>query len=589
MSVCQQQVSAAGAGPCDIYASGGTPCVAAHSTVRALFGAYSGRLYQVRRASDGGTTDIGTLNAGGFANAGTQDRFCAGTTCRITIIYDQTSRHNDLTVEGAGGAGSADVGAVANALPIAAGGHSLYGLYVSSGVGYRNNITSGAATGGSPEGMYMVASGTHVNTGCCFDYGNAETNTRDNGNGHMDAVNLGTTGPWVGADLENGIYGWNTGTPVQKSNFVTAMLKNNGQNTFAVKGANARSGGLTTQYDGTLPTSGGYIPMHLEGAIVMGTGGDNSKWSVGSFFEGAMTAGYPSEATENAVQANIVAAGYSGNSNGGEPGEITGPGTKCVDVAGDDIGVDGTAVQLWDCQAFSVDQHWTYNGDTSLSSLGRCLAIVGNGTANGTQVQLWDCDGVGGQKWVQQADGSLFNPQSGRCLDSPNGATANGTRLQIHDCNGTAAQKFALHPRSVSGVHTISSTINLSKDVSAASTASGTAIQIYDVNGTAAQSWNFSTSGVSPAGYYNLAALGPYCMTVAGGASVAGTKIQLLGCNGSAAQAWNLISEGAGNYHFESAVNSGMCLDVPSGIMTNGTQLQIWYCNGASAQRFHIN
>jgi len=57
---------------------------------------------------------------------------------------------------------------------------------------------------------------------------------------------------------------------------------------------------------------------------------------------------------------------------------------------------------------------------------------------------LWDCNGVGGQKWVQRADGSLLNPQSGRCLDSPDGATANGTRLRIWDCNGSAAQKFAL-------------------------------------------------------------------------------------------------------------------------------------------------
>src|SRR5690349_4835549 len=59
MSGGQQQAFAAGTGPCDIYASGGTPCVAAHSTVRALFGAYSGRLYQVTRASDSAKTDIG--------------------------------------------------------------------------------------------------------------------------------------------------------------------------------------------------------------------------------------------------------------------------------------------------------------------------------------------------------------------------------------------------------------------------------------------------------------------------------------------------------------------------------------------------
>ncbi|SCE08137.1 Ricin-type beta-trefoil lectin domain-containing protein, partial [Streptomyces sp. SolWspMP-sol7th] len=82
--------------------------------------------------------------------------------------------------------------------------------------------------------------------------------------------------------------------------------------------------------------------------------------------------------------------------------------------------------------------------DGRLRTLGRCLDITGNGTANGTQVQLWDCGGAGGQVWQQQADGSLRNPQSGRCLDSPDGATANGTRLRIWDCNGSAAQKFAL-------------------------------------------------------------------------------------------------------------------------------------------------
>ena len=56
---------AATAGPCDIYASGGTPCVAAHSTTRALYGAYNGPLYQVRRSSDNTTKDIGVLSAGG--------------------------------------------------------------------------------------------------------------------------------------------------------------------------------------------------------------------------------------------------------------------------------------------------------------------------------------------------------------------------------------------------------------------------------------------------------------------------------------------------------------------------------------------
>src|SRR3984957_11646930 len=35
--------------PCNIYAAGGTPCVAAYSTVRALYRGYRGPLYQVTR------------------------------------------------------------------------------------------------------------------------------------------------------------------------------------------------------------------------------------------------------------------------------------------------------------------------------------------------------------------------------------------------------------------------------------------------------------------------------------------------------------------------------------------------------------
>jgi len=78
------------AGPCDLYSSGGTPCVAAHSTTRALYSAYAGALYQVKRGSDGATTTIAPLTAGGVANAASQDSFCASTTCLITIIYDQS-------------------------------------------------------------------------------------------------------------------------------------------------------------------------------------------------------------------------------------------------------------------------------------------------------------------------------------------------------------------------------------------------------------------------------------------------------------------------------------------------------------------
>src|SRR3954453_6393144 len=50
-------------GSCDIYAASGDPCVAAHSTTRALYAAYNGPLYQVLRQSDGKTLDIGVVQA----------------------------------------------------------------------------------------------------------------------------------------------------------------------------------------------------------------------------------------------------------------------------------------------------------------------------------------------------------------------------------------------------------------------------------------------------------------------------------------------------------------------------------------------
>jgi hypothetical protein len=581
--------SAAGTLPCDIYASGGTPCVAAHSTVRALFGSYSGRLYQITRASDGAAHDVGTLTAGGYVNAGDHDAFCNGTTCRITRIYDQTSRHNDLSIAPDGGAGSGDRGADASEIAITAGGHKAYGVWVSPGVGYRyTGVASGVAVNGQPEGVYMVASGTHVGSDCCFDYGNAESTPFDTGNGHMDAVTLATTcffapctgsGPWVQGDLENGLFpggnGTNTANLGNNSTYVTAVLKNNGQNTYAIKGGNSQSGGLSTWWNGALPNRGGYIPMKQEGGIILGIGGDNSNRNMGTWFEGAMTSGYPTDATENSVQANVVSAGYSGQTNvpTAPAGTITGPGGKCIDVAADDTGANLTAVQLWDCQGYAEDQHWTHFADTSLRTLNRCLDINGNGTANGTQVELYDCNGVGGQKWIQQADGSLRNPQSGRCLDSPSGATGNGTRLQIYDCNGSAAQKFAVNgggPTAGPG----GKCVDVAADDSGAN---GTAVQLWDCQSYAAdQHWFHQSNGA-------LRTLGR-CLDIVGNGTANGTLVELWDCNGVGGQVWQQQADGSLRNP-----QSGRCLDSPNGATGNGARLQIYDCNGSAAQKFALS
>src|SRR6202012_3067851 len=148
--------------PCDIYAAGGTPCVAAHSTTRALYAAYDGPLYQVRRASDNTTSDIYPLSAGGVANAATQNSFCSGTTCVITEIYDQSGNGNNLTDAPGGGApGGPDGLANAPAAPVTVGGHEAYGVYIAAGDGYRDDNTKNISTGSNPEGEYAIFDGTH--------------------------------------------------------------------------------------------------------------------------------------------------------------------------------------------------------------------------------------------------------------------------------------------------------------------------------------------------------------------------------------------------------------------------------------------
>jgi hypothetical protein len=318
------------AGPCDIYANAGNPCVAAHSTVRALFGSYGGKLYQVRNAA-GTSKDVLALTPGGVADGGSQDAFCMGTTCVITVVYDQSGKGNDLWYQGStmvpGSTSSSPSRATTESLTL--NGHKAYSLYINPGNSYWVDASkSGIALGSQPEGMYMVTSGKHFNGGCCFDYGNSESDRKADGAGAMDAINFSTitawgtgagSGPWVMADLEFGVFAQNNtnknqNDPTQTSAYVTALLKNNGTTEFALRGGDATSGSLGTFYKGALP--GGWSPMKKQGAIVLGSGGDCCKpggganLSDGTFYEGCIVTGYPTDATENAVQANVVAAGY---------------------------------------------------------------------------------------------------------------------------------------------------------------------------------------------------------------------------------------------------------------------------------------
>jgi hypothetical protein len=352
--------------PCDLIAKDGSgaQCVSAHSTVRVIVPGYGGPLYQLCKGKSfagplscgGEAKDIGAV--GGYADVANHEAFCADQTCTIVKIYDQSGKGNHLEPAPSGGAKmTGDLPANASALPVTINGHRAYGVLIKAGVGYRTGCDgctlkkgNGMPLGDEPQTVYMVTSQKDLIDGCCFDYGNAETTSRDDGNGAAEAVNFsggvvwgtgsgGKPGPWVLADLENGLYaGWesngyagsedkniSSNQPL-KFDFVTAVLAGysagnytgNGASggRFALYGGDAQGldatfGKLTCMYDGVRPYKPGYVPMQKQGSLVLGTAGDNSSGGGGRFYEGAVVAGSAlSPGTLGLLHDAIVAASY---------------------------------------------------------------------------------------------------------------------------------------------------------------------------------------------------------------------------------------------------------------------------------------
>ncbi len=328
-------------GPCDIYAEDGCPCVAAHSSTRALYASYNGPLYQVMRQSDGRTLDIGVVppvegDPGGYADAAAQDAFCANTYCWITVLYDQSGKGNHLVQAPRGGFSGPAMGGfnnipIADMAPVTIMGHKVYGVFIEPGMGLRWNDARGTAVDDQAEGQYWVINGHHYNNGCCYDYGNAETDSRDDGDGTMETTYYGNanywyhgqgSGPWIMTDQENNLVGCVNESPDDKFcedlecitwRFVTATADGEPHH-WRSTGGDAQQGDLQVMFDGSRIKNdrSSYDPMRKQGAILLGNGGDNSNGSQGTFYEGAMTAPgtFPTMETSQKVQANIVAARY---------------------------------------------------------------------------------------------------------------------------------------------------------------------------------------------------------------------------------------------------------------------------------------
>ena len=236
--------------------------------------------------------------------------------------------------DGGAYAASDDFESIADAGPLTVGGHQVYSLYMEARQGYRvpvGTVGSAMPRGQDPQGIYMLADGTHWGTACCWDFGNVSPdptkygvmNTLFFGKAYWGRGQGGENGgPWFGADFEAGVWmggssasdpGWgalDTNAPPNENNpslgvpFALGFLKTD-QSNYALRMADLSGSNLTTAYEGGLPKQ-----MNNEGGIVLGVGGDNSNNSWGTFFEGAIVAGWPSDDTEQAVMQNVKAAGY---------------------------------------------------------------------------------------------------------------------------------------------------------------------------------------------------------------------------------------------------------------------------------------
>ena len=252
--------------------------------------------------------------------------------------------------------------------------------------------TKGIATGNDPESIYAVMSGKNFNGGCCFDYGNSETDDHDDGCGTMEAIYFGNahwagntgagTGPWAGADLEQGMY--YGGGNLTKNNpqsaplthdFVSLALKGRTDG-FALKGGDATAGALATMYDGPRPDR-----------------------------KIAGTCGGPRDAASISLEA---------------------------------------------CAPGDTRQAWAFEADgRSIASVGKCMDIQNYATAQGSRVYAYPCAGTGVQEneaWSVSKDGTTIASLQ------PNTPFCVGVSASVNACFvGGSNQAFGevLHTRCV--------------------------------------------------------------------------------------------------------------------------------------------
>lgn len=336
--------------PGDIAVAAGSPVVAAHAMTRALFAAYDGPLFTALRVSDDQELDIGVVAPGGLADLAALEAFCAGTSCKLTTLFDQSGNGNDMwrgdTPENAPMDNNeapklCDLMDIeywemsdGTRVPVALEhGWEPDLVWKSTSQCLRNrDRTNNMPLGAEPQTEYAIFHNPYVNGNCCFNYGSTGNRIHYTGPGTLSAITLSKMtfwskgigdGPWPMFDWEQGVYAGNTckcnsgagcqectatgenPNPAVLHDIVTVFGKHNGIDHWQLKSGNAKEGALMVNIDeSALPD--GYSPLRQEGGLGLGEGGAGDSGGSGAFSEGAVIAGETSDATDDAIQASIV-------------------------------------------------------------------------------------------------------------------------------------------------------------------------------------------------------------------------------------------------------------------------------------------
>lgn len=249
---------------------------------------------------------------------------------------------------------------------------------------------------------------------------------------------------------------------------------------------------------------------------------------------------------------------------GGNPGQLVGFWGKCMDVLGFGT-ANGSRVQTWDCtgnsnQAWALELGWFTAGFRSLQT-NKMLDDNGASNANGTQLQIWQRANYSNAQFWRMTS-SMIRGHAGKCLDVAGANNSNGNPVWMWDCYGGWPQRWTMD-----AFGAITNDAGKCLTVPDLTTpTNGADVFVSDCGGGDNQRW-YQGDGGSLRTFTT-----DQCLDVSAWDPNNRARIQLWDCTGGINQRWS----------FRGPINHGnsKCVDVRAVRDGRGTAIQVWECNG---------